>query len=69
MGVASRARWRHQGTPRGGRWENKRQQHNETAEGNATDAQTEDINLRPTPCGGGTEETVPQVKKVGFAAY
>ena len=34
-------------------------------EHNATDAQRESINLRSTPPGGGTEETVPRLQSSG----
>ena len=68
MGVASGTRWRHQAAARVRSWENKREQHSETQEGSATDAQTENINLRSTPWWWNGRNGA-QVKSVGFAAY
>lgn len=47
---------------------NKREQHNETRGGDATDAQNGNINLRTTPWWWNGRNGA-QVKSVGFAGY
>lgn len=49
MGVASRARWRHEAVARGGRVGKRQTAAQRNAGRNATDAQTANINLRSTP--------------------